>query len=411
MTDTTPRAGAPLLAASQAQKSVTHNEALYQFDALLCAQFLDRDLSAPPASPADGDTYLVKATATGAWTGQDGKIAYCADGAWRFYAPFAGLVVYVVDENALIVFNGKAWADYGSMVALENVPMIGINTTADSTNKLSAKSAAILFDNVGNGTQIKLNKNASTDTASVLYQTAYSGRAEIGTTGDDNFHFKVSSDGSTWHDALDIAASTGMATIASAVLTTADINGGTADNIAIGSTTAGTGKFTTLQATGAVTLSPASANIVISPTGTGTVAISPAGALTVNPAAASTINNCSVGATTASTGRFTTLTATAAVTLSPASASVAIAPTGTGSVTIAPATAGTINNCSVGVTTAAAGVFTTLQATTSLKMPTIANGAVATAMSSLGPTGSHTTVQEWFAVLNASGTTRYIPAF
>jgi hypothetical protein len=40
-----------------------------------------------------------------------------------------------------------------------------------------------------------------------------------------------------------------------------------------------------------------------------------------------------------------------------------------------------------------------------------ANGAVATALSSVGPTGSHTTVQEWFTVKNASGTVRYIPAF
>src|SRR6185437_15510919 len=131
MTDTTPRAGAPLLAASQAQKSVTHNEALYQFDALLCARFLDRDLTAPPPSPTDGDSYLVKAAATGAWTGQDGKIAYCADGAWRFYAPFAGLVAYVADECALVIFNGTAWVDYATLIALANIPMIGINTAPD----------------------------------------------------------------------------------------------------------------------------------------------------------------------------------------------------------------------------------------------------------------------------------------
>lgn len=60
----------------------------------------------------------------------------------------------------------------------------------------------------------------------------------------------------------------------------------------------------------AVTISPANAAVAISPTGTGTVAISPAGALTINPTAASTINNTSIGATTASTGRFTSVTAT-----------------------------------------------------------------------------------------------------
>jgi hypothetical protein len=40
-----------------------------------------------------------------------------------------------------------------------------------------------------------------------------------------------------------------------------------------------------------------------------------------------------------------------------------------------------------------------------------ANGSVATSLTSLGPTGAHTTVQEWFTVTDASGTVRYIPAF
>jgi hypothetical protein len=60
----------------------------------------------------------------------------------------------------------------------------------------------------------------------------------------------------------------------------------------------------------AISINPANAAVAISPTGTGTVAISPAGALTINPTAASTINNTSIGATTASTGRFTSVTVT-----------------------------------------------------------------------------------------------------
>jgi len=40
-----------------------------------------------------------------------------------------------------------------------------------------------------------------------------------------------------------------------------------------------------------------------------------------------------------------------------------------------------------------------------------ANGSVATALSSVGPTGANTTVQEWLAVKNAAGTVRYIPCF
>lgn len=132
---------------------------------------------------------------------------------------------------------------------------------------------------------------------------------------------------------------------------------GTFNNVNIGASTAGTGRFTTLTATGAVALSPASANVVLSPTGTGVV--------TIAPATLGTINNASIGATTASTGRFTTLTTTGAVTLSPANASITASPTGTGTVTLNPATAGTINNMSIGQTTKAAGSFTTIVGTSS----------------------------------------------
>ena len=214
MSDTTPRSGMPLLAAAQAQKHVTHNEALLQLDALGCARLLDRDLTAPPGSPSDGDTYLIHATATGDWTGQDGRVAFAIDGGWRFYAPFAGLMAYVVDEAKLIVFDGSAWSDFVSLLSLENLPMLGINTAADTANKLAVKSSALLFDNIGNGVQAKLNKHASADTASLLYQTNYSGRAEFGLTGDDNFHCKVSPDGSAWTDAVVIDKTSGALTLA-----------------------------------------------------------------------------------------------------------------------------------------------------------------------------------------------------
>ncbi|HLJ52233.1 MAG TPA: DUF2793 domain-containing protein [Rhizomicrobium sp.] len=208
-TTATPRAALPLLAAAQAQKHVTHNAALLQLDALLFARFLSRNVSVPPPTPADGDTYLVKATASGAWTGQNGQIAYANGGVWQFAAPFTGLTAYVVDESKLIVFNGTSWVDYASTLALQNVPLLGVNASADATNKLAVSSSALLFNNIGNGVQVKLNKNASTDTASLLYQTSFSGRAEFGLTGDDKFHFKVSPNGASFTEALCIDNTTG----------------------------------------------------------------------------------------------------------------------------------------------------------------------------------------------------------
>ena len=209
MSDATARLGLPVLPPTPLQPHVTHNEALVQLDALLFARLKDRDLSAPPASPADGDAYLVKAPATGAWTGQDGRIAYALDGGWRFCAPFAGLSAYVADEHKLIFHDGSSWGEFAAVVPLQNLPLLGINTSADSTNRLAVKSAALLLDNAGAGMQAKVNKHASSDTASLLYQTGYSGRAEMGLAGDDDFHIKTSPDGATWREAVVLKATNG----------------------------------------------------------------------------------------------------------------------------------------------------------------------------------------------------------
>ena len=88
-----------------------------------------------------------------------------------------------------------------------------------------------------------------------------------------------------------------------------------------GNVVGGTGSFTTLTASSTITLSPANATVAISPTGTGTVTINPAGALTVNPSTAGTINNMSIGASTRSTGAFTSLTSNGATTFTAGTAS------------------------------------------------------------------------------------------
>jgi len=89
------------------------------------------------------------------------------------------------------------------------VSLVGVNATADTTNRLSVASPASLFSHEGAGHQLKINKDAAGDTASVLFQTDFSGRAEFGLAGDDDFHVKVSADGSTWHEALVIDRASG----------------------------------------------------------------------------------------------------------------------------------------------------------------------------------------------------------
>lgn len=99
----------PLLAASQAQKHVTHNEALAQLDALVHLAVLSRTVTSPPGSPAEGARYLVPASATGAFAGKSGQIAWFDTGVWRYLPPKAGWIAYVAAENLLVGFDGTDW--------------------------------------------------------------------------------------------------------------------------------------------------------------------------------------------------------------------------------------------------------------------------------------------------------------
>ncbi len=218
----TPNLGLPYIMAAQAQKHVTHNEAIRALDALVHLAVIDRDRTTPPASPGEGDRHIVGAGGTGAWSGHDLEVAAFQDGGWAYFAPRTGWRAWIIEENALRTWNGDAWVvtgggngggDGGDAI----FDSVGINATADETNRLAVSSPASLFNHAGAGHQLKINKFDDADTASFLFQTDYDGRAEIGTTGDDDFHFKVSPDGSAWHEAILIDKDTGEVSFPSGV--------------------------------------------------------------------------------------------------------------------------------------------------------------------------------------------------
>ena len=100
----------PYILASQAQKHVTHNEAIRALDCLVQLSVESRVLTGPPASPVEGSRYVVAAGASGAWAGESDKIAAFQDGGWSFYAPKDGWIAWVASENVLIVYDSAAWS-------------------------------------------------------------------------------------------------------------------------------------------------------------------------------------------------------------------------------------------------------------------------------------------------------------
>ena len=223
----------PFIEGGELLPDVTLNETLRLIDTLVQLAIVDRDLNAPPGSPAEGQRWIVKAspTPTGAWAGHGNHIAAWQDGGWVFCVPQIGWYAYVIDESALLAWSGTAWVNaLAGLAVLQNLALLGVGTTADATNPFSAKlnNALWVAKTVAEGgdghLRYKMSKESAAKTLSLLMQTNFSGRAEIGLTGDDDFHFKVSPDGSTWVEALTIDKTSGAAKINSGLSLTGDIS-------------------------------------------------------------------------------------------------------------------------------------------------------------------------------------------
>ena len=209
--DLSPVLSLPLIQPAQAQKHVTHNEALRLLDVLVQPAVTSRSTATPPALPVSGARWIVPAGATGAWAGQDGAIALYDQEDWSFLAPQPGWQALVIDEGAPAHWTGSAWVTPADLP--QRFARLGVATDADATNRLAVASDATLFTHAGAGHQIKVNKATATDTASLLFQTGWSGRAELGTTGSDGLAIKVSADGTAWTTALSVAPATGQVSL------------------------------------------------------------------------------------------------------------------------------------------------------------------------------------------------------
>ncbi len=218
MPDQTPILSLPMIMPAQAQKHVTHNEALRILDVAVQLAVTNRTRTTPPASPAIADRYIVAVGATGGWAGQDGRIAVFTVDGWDFVQPKAGWQAHVIADAQIVVFNGTGWEVPNASAAPSTVPVFGVNATADITNRLTVSSPAVLLNHEGAGHQVKVNKAGVANSASLLFQTAFSGRAELGLLGSDAFTLKVSSDGTSFAEALRATGPAGHVTLPGGVL-------------------------------------------------------------------------------------------------------------------------------------------------------------------------------------------------
>jgi len=116
--DHTQRLSLPFIMPSQAQKHVTHNEAIQALDVLVQPVVESLAVTTPPVLPIEGEAYVVPVGAIGSWAGHGSEIAAFQSGAWVFYDPAPGWQVYCRADRTQYVFDGAIWVPLAGEAAL-----------------------------------------------------------------------------------------------------------------------------------------------------------------------------------------------------------------------------------------------------------------------------------------------------
>ena len=216
--DFSARLALPYLAAGQMQKHVTLNTALTRLDALLQTAVVSRTTAVQPSAPAEGDLYILPDDAEGAaWAGRaSGNLMRFEAGGWTVVPTPNGLIAVALDEPAVLVRTDAGWVALGERLGeAQGLARLGLCTTADDANPLSAKINAALFtargvEEGGDGDlRLTLNKETAGDVLSLLFQSGYAARAELGLIGEDDLGLKACDDAGVWRTVFRVDRATG----------------------------------------------------------------------------------------------------------------------------------------------------------------------------------------------------------
>lgn len=215
MADTSRSLLLPYIQPNQAQKHVTHNEALRILDVLTQLAVEADDQTAPPADPSDGAQHIVGDEASGLWSGHDGDVALFETGSWRFFAPRAGWRAYVTGREALVVHDGTEWIDLDS-AELQEIEAFGLGMTSLPDAPFSAKLnaafwTALYLADGGDGTLVTtLNKENTSNDLGFVFQQDFQTKGLLGLFGTDDLRLATSTDGVTFRDGLIVDGATGV---------------------------------------------------------------------------------------------------------------------------------------------------------------------------------------------------------
>ena len=134
----------PLLAVSQAQKEITHNEALVMIDALLHMAVEAAVTVAPTVTDNDiGKSWVISGVPMGAWANRAGQIAYWVGGSWRFIVPHEGTRIWIKSAQR------HSWFIAGQWTTAPAIPNPKGGATVDSEARIALVAILQYFRLVG----------------------------------------------------------------------------------------------------------------------------------------------------------------------------------------------------------------------------------------------------------------------
>ena len=110
--------------------------------------------NAPPASPVDGQCFVVGSAPTGAWAGHAKAIAGYAPGGWRFVDAVAGMTALDKASGQTAAYDGTAWsigAIKGASLKLGASQVVGprlaavANPSGGTVIDIEARAAIVLI--------------------------------------------------------------------------------------------------------------------------------------------------------------------------------------------------------------------------------------------------------------------------
>lgn len=136
MSDESTRLGLPLIAAGQAQKELSHNEALTLLDIAVQPVVVAVGIDTPPAAPVSGACWILGAAPTGAWSGHARALAGWTPGGWRFLGARDGMAAWSVADGAVTRFSAGSWTTgelRGTSLVLAGAAVVGPRRAAIPT--------------------------------------------------------------------------------------------------------------------------------------------------------------------------------------------------------------------------------------------------------------------------------------